>query len=267
MARVPNVASGGSVARPRFTLKPSKQTCIALGALIGVTLVSGAGLYVMQTNQIAAKKAEVDGKRKQVEDGDRTAKRLTQVEMEYAETANKIRYLESSVSQQTYVPGLLKQMEQTAKSVNMTVDSVRPTFEYAPAPPADKEARKNFKPWPYDKVHIEMQVRGTYWNVAQLLYRLTEFPKILAVDRLQINPPGDVSKGSPQLNVTLAVTGYLFKNDDKPVAATASGGPGLALPRSPGGAPSLPPRASIDEQGQVTGGLKRPSPAVAAPAR
>jgi Tfp pilus assembly protein PilO len=253
------------VVRSRFTLKPSKQTCYALGGAIGLCLASGAGLYVVQTGKIATMRAEVQAARDKVENGEKVAQRLTQVEAEYAATRDKIRYLETSVSVSEYVPSLLKQVEQMGKSVSMKVDSVRPTFEPAPPPPADKEERKKWKPQPYDKVRIELQVRGSFWNVATFLYRLTEFPKILQVEKMRVDP-GTQAKGAgakPELKVDLTLIGFIFKADDKPLslepgAVGAAGAAGVAGAPSAGGPAGvkMPPRASISEDGQRTGGLK-----------
>jgi Tfp pilus assembly protein PilO len=215
-------AAGGDAAakpskpsRPPFTLKPSKQTCMALGVILGGFLVGSGGLYVWQTGQINQLQAQVDQKRADVNNGAQIARRLEEVKLQNEATREKIRYLESSVSAKEYVPTLLKQTEALAKSVNLRVDSVRPNLEPAPEPPTDKEARKNFKPWPYDKLHVDMQIHGSYWNVARFMYRLTEFPKILSVESIQLQPPANVPPGgSPSLTVNLNLTGFIFKADE-----------------------------------------------------
>ena len=146
----------------------------------------------------------------------------------------QLRYLESSVTAGEYVPTLLRQMEGQAKAVNLQVGSVRPTLEPAPEPPKDKEARKGFVAWPYDKIHIELEVRGSYWNVAKLLYRLTEFPKIMAVESVQVQPGTVVQAGkSPQLTANLKLTGFIFKNDaagEKPTPAGVAPAGGTVAP-------------------------------------
>jgi hypothetical protein len=129
-------------------------------------------------------------------------------------------------------------MEALAKGVNLQVGSVRPKLEPAPKPPTDPEARKKFVPWPYDKIHVDMEVRGSYWNVARLLYQLTEFPKILAVEAVQVQSappaPGAAASGkSPDLTVSLKLTGFIFPNDGAAVRSAAGtlGNPGAGLPR------------------------------------
>jgi Tfp pilus assembly protein PilO len=199
----PGKAAAAGATRGRWTLKPSKQTCYALAGLMGVGFIGGAGLYTWQKAQIDALSRQVAQKQEQVDSGEKIARRLIASESAYAETQSQLQYLETSVTAGQYVPTLLRQMENLAKSVNLQVSSIRPKLEPAPAPPADKEARKSFKPWPYDKIHVDMEVRGNYWSVARLLYRLTEFPKILAVSSVQVQSQGEVKTGSsPVLTAT-----------------------------------------------------------------
>jgi len=224
-------ATGASAATPRkpqFTLKPSKRTCVVLGSLMVLTLIGSIGLYIWQSGEIAAVEQKVREKQEEVASGEKIAQRLTQVETDYGNMQNQLRFLETSVTAGQYVPTLLKQMEGLAKNVNLKVASVRPTLEPAPQPPADKEKRKDFKPWPYDKLHVDMEVSGSYWNVARMLYRLTEFPKIMAVENVQINPQaGGYNSYNSTLNVKMKVTGFIFPNDGQP---HADGGQPAAQP-------------------------------------
>lgn len=250
------------------TLTPSKQTCIVLASLIGAGFVGGIGLYVWQSGEIASLQKEVTVKQEQVASGQKIASHLVSTEADYAETQKQLRTLETSVTAGQYVPTLLRQTEVLAKSVNLQVGAVRPTLEPAPLPPKDKEARKKFVPWPYDKIHIEMEVRGGYWNVAKLLYRLTNFPKILAVQSMQVQPSPNTRPGAaPQLTVNLKLTGFIFPDDGKQVAEAPGAGvenalaslqesAQSALPKAPPVVGSIGARAS-----QGTGVVETPQPA------
>ncbi len=229
-----NAAS--SAARPSgIALRPSRQSCIILGCVIGLLFAGGVGLYVWQKGEQDKLQAQVLERQAQLVSNEKTARNLLAAENEYAGMQKQLRYLETSVTAGEYVPSLLRQMEGQAKSVNLKVGSIRPTLEPAPEPPKDKEARKKFVAWPYDKIHIEMEVRGNYWSVAKLLYRLTEFPKIMSVESVQVQPGGAVLPGkAPQLTANLKLTGFIFKNDaveEKPTpAGTAAPATGTAAP-------------------------------------
>ncbi len=225
-------AKSNKPAKTPFTLKPSKQTCIALGGLMGVVLVSTAGLFTWQKGQIEDLKVQVAEKVGAVKESEQIARELTAVKATYETTRGELRFLETSVAANEYIPSLLQQVETLAKSVNLKVDAVRPGPLEAPAPmPADKEARKTWKPQPYSKQPIELQVRGTYWNVNKLLFRLTKFQKILAVESVRVAPPAAVYGKSPTLTVNINLTGFIFPDAPAPVAApaaTASSGGGAA---------------------------------------
>jgi hypothetical protein len=78
-----------------------------------------------------------------------------------------------------------------------------------------------------------------------MLARLPEFPKIIQVDSLQVNPATTQigPNSSPALNIHLHLTGFIFPNDGTatdPLAGATNGAP------SPGGAapePGVPPAA------------------------
>ena len=123
---------------------------------------------------------------------------------------------------------------------------------------------KPFKPWPYDKIHVDMDVSGTYWDVAKMLYKLTEFPKIMSVESVQVTPqnvsdPTKVVAGiAPNLNVKLKLTGFIFPTDGKaaPLApALPSATPGSLAPPTP---PAPAPRAAAPS---TSAALVSPAPA------
>ena len=247
---------------PRFTLTPSKKTIVILGGLTGVMLAGSVGLYVWQTAQMAEIQKQVDVKRNDVASGEKIASRLKKVEEDYAATSGQIRFLETSVTANEYVPTLLRQMEQLAKSVNLKVNSVRPTMEPAPPPITDPEARKKAPPPPpYDKIHIDMDIAGSYWSTAKLLYSLTEFPKILSVESVQLTPQGNAlvssNSPSPNLGVRLRLTGFIFPNDGKGSLPDTT--PSTVAPAS-GAAPAAAPPQQRVQRSDAT----LPAPGVAA---
>jgi len=235
------------VRAPRFTLKPSKQTAIILGAAMGLVVFGCVGLYVWQSAELGEIQKQVSEKEEELASGQKIASKLETVRADYISTQNQLRYLETSVTEDEYVPSLLHQVEALAKSVNMQVDSIRPTLEPSaakaapvkkdPNAPADDKSKAPPPP-PYDKLHIDMQMKGNYWDTAKLLYKLTEFQKIIAVESLELHPVSSPLGGvSPVLGVHLNLTGFIFPNDGKNgVPGVPSTGPGAA----PGAAVAAP---------------------------
>jgi len=179
-----------------------------------------------------AKVRDIDGQRakveKQVKDSQTIAQTQRDSENRYIDTRAQIRFLEASVATQAYVPTLLKQIERLGKSTKLRVIGVRPKMENPAlkkrpsAEEGDKAASadsatgapkmKEPPPKPYDELSIDLQLEGNYMNALDFLYKLTSFPKILAVNSVQMIPSGGPGViGSPRLTIDINVTAFVFK--------------------------------------------------------
>ncbi len=186
-------------------------------------------------------------KQKQVEDSTRIAGRLKQAQAECNKAQMEISFLETSVSTFAYVPTLLGQLEELGKQHSLKVTSVRPRPAPIEAPrPAPKAedggtsgktaaAEKSEPVKPYDELLIDLELEGTYWNIHDFMFSLTRFPKIVAVNQIEMAPMAAAEKkGSPTLLVKLGLTAFVFKEstpDKKPVHQ-AFGGQAAPAPTS-----------------------------------
>ncbi len=218
--------------RTRFVIKPSRQTCLVLGSITGVVVAASIGLYVWQMGEIDALAQKVHQKETDLANSVKISHDLQTVTDENTRTRSELRYLETSVTQGEYVPTLLHQAEDLARSTQLKVSAIRPTLEPAPTPPTDKEAAKKFVPQPYDKLHVDMDISGHYWNLAQMLYKLTEFPKIMTVESVEMTPGNSTPTDHSLLNVRLRLTGFIFKADpaSAPDRPAVPGTPAVAAP-------------------------------------
>ena len=221
MVKEPQAGAPGSdkaSPQPRtgLTLKPSKQMCMILGGVMALIILGSVGLYVWQSGEIAEIEKIVRQKKDEVAEGEKIALQLNQLEAEYAQMQGQLRFLESDIPQPSYIPTWLKQVEGLAKQVNLEFNSARPTFVPAPPPPKDEEQRKTYVPQPYDTYKVDMEIRGTYWNMARFLYRMTEFQKIIAVDTVSINSRlSNVGGYDENLSAKLLITAFVFKPEEK----------------------------------------------------
>ena len=224
---------GAKPNRSPVVIKSSRQSCLILGGLTGFSLLTSIGIYAWQSGQLGEIQQQLVSKQARIANSEKIAREHTDVEQANANTRGELQDLETSVTQGEYVPTLLHQTADLARETKLKVNSLRPTLEPAPLPPLDVEAAKAFKPQPYDKIHIEMELVGRYWDVAQLLYRLTKFPKILTVESVQMTPPVTVVGGTHDILTTkLKLTGFIFKLDGLPVKPAAA-------PLTPAGSRSL----------------------------
>jgi len=189
-----------------------------------VFLSCGTGYY-LASRRVGDRVTEMKAKQKQVDAAQEMAGRLEKSRLTYLDAVSQIRFLESSVSTKAYVPTLLKQFEFLAKSVDLKVVGVRPVpkpaevFESAQKTDDEPKVKKKAPPKPYDEIAINVEVTGHYMNALDFMYRLTSFPKIIAINTVQMTPANpDGYIGSPALKVTYNVTAYVLRTGkQKPV--------------------------------------------------
>lgn len=188
-------------------------------ALCVVILLVGAGAIYWQYTGYTALQGRVQAAEKQVEEGRTIAQRMEQTQQRYHNTLQQLKHLEMSVSERAYIPTLLKQLESSAKSYQLTVLSVRPS-NAQPAQKAQSESddkkkdEEQKKPAePYEKQIIDVSVRGQFWNVMRFTEGLTQFPKILAVERVQLRPRQRKEPEDPfEVEAQFTLAAFIFRD-------------------------------------------------------
>jgi Tfp pilus assembly protein PilO len=256
----------------RNRLKPDKNSAVLLAAVLFALIAGGGALFYQQESSLGVVTAQLKDKEKQRDESARLASRLAEMEVRFKEDTDRLRFLEASLPSMAYVPTLLKQIEQLGKDTQNVVRGVRP--EMAPPTPVraavrrtdpeaqDSDAPKEEKPKapePYDRLTIQVALTGRYQSYQNFLQRLTQFPKIVAVDRVTLRPRLDASQptASPQLDVDMQLTAFILKEG----AAAA----GTAAPASG----STPTQAALSSPtfGSAPGAALTPAPAGAKVAR
>lgn len=222
------------------SLKPTQKgvtVLVVVAAVVFVCCLLGCLGAMQKTRAVDSERAAVE---KQVRDSQMVAQTQRDSENKYNDTRAQIRCLESSVSTQAYVPSLLKQIEHLGKTVHLRVVGVRPKAPDANAglakktaadaasqgsgsTPASAAAAKPEPPKPYDELTVDLELEGNYMDALDFLYRLTSFPKIIAVNNVQMSPDSSTSLAeSPKLTIRINVTAFVFKEASPSKKATAS---------------------------------------------
>lgn len=256
----------------RTRLRPDRRSAFLLGAVLLGTVAGGGCLLYQQESQLTGVVKQLRDKEKQRDESARIASRLADTELRFREDTDRLKFLESSLPSMAYVPTLLKQIEQLCKDTHNQVRSVRPDTTVAkPVRPAvrrtDPEAQgsdgqkpaeeKPKPPDPYDRLTIQLAITGGFKEYQNFLQQLTQFPKIVAVDQVQLRPhtDNDHKGGPPQLDVDMQLTAFILK-DAAPQAGSASPAPGGA---------STPVQAAVPA-GSAGPGAVGPASATAQPA-
>jgi Tfp pilus assembly protein PilO len=228
---------------PALSLKPSSKGVTVL-VIVAVVILFGCVLaYVGAAGKLKTATDELAKKEKVVTESKQIALKLEKSRLDYFDARSQVRYLESSVSSRDYVPTLLKQIERLGKSVNLKVLGVRPqevdnkrasrsvTSGAKAAEGKVEEAGKRTdsktaaapKPNPYDELKINLEVEGSYMNAMNFLYRLTTFPKIIAVNRMEMSPGREAfALNSPKLSIKMTVTAFVLKEEQSKVKSRRS---------------------------------------------
>jgi Tfp pilus assembly protein PilO len=212
-------------------LKPNKRSIIGLGGVMALLILSSVALFAKQQQSLAVINAEYEAKKKQLDEGSALASRLDATLKLLQADRDQLKFLEASLPNVAYVPTLLRQVEDLARSTHNEVRGVRPRIEVKPPPlrerrsdpeaqekkdEADKqkdEAQAEKKvPEPYDKLKIQLTLTGEYQDLMQFIQRLTTFPKIVAVDDLALHPRVDEKDSKTKIDVELNLTAYILQD-------------------------------------------------------
>ncbi len=245
----------------------AKKITQAFAGIAVLTLAAGGGLVFMLNGQIRAGQAAAASKEAEVGSSEQVAKRLDVTKATYDQVNGRLAALEASVSEKSFVPTLLQQLQTLAATTHLTVASVQPSAISAPAPPppppktADggsggggaNGTAKKVAPPPYDTMNVSLSVVGTYADTVTFLYDLTRFPKILSVEGAQFSPgAADAAQGhgaSPTVTTQLKLTAFVFHEDAAaPPTPPAPNSGGVV---SPTAAPTVAGAAGRATQGAV----------------
>jgi Tfp pilus assembly protein PilO len=203
-------------------IKPSKRVLLFLVLIAGGMLLCCVLAYYKTSSRLDKLQAEVKAHMTALANSKLTAKQLLTEEQAYKDDQLTLDVLERGVSTKAYVPTLLRQMEDLGKSSKLKVVGLKPK-PLPPAPPVRSSAQSDKskgsaatkvapKSDPYDKLPVEIDVVGKYWDVVSFLEKVASFPKIIAVEDIQVTPQPDVNKrGSPMLTVKLDATAFILK--------------------------------------------------------
>lgn len=222
---------------------PAKRLIPILLSGAGLVLLGGGGILAGLNSKLTSLQTSAQQKEAEVSSNQQIAHRYQTTLDTYTQTQAHTQYLETSVSEKSYVPTLLAQLQGLAAQTHLTMSAVRPSAPPPAAAPAAAAsspssagasavgAKKAPAPPPYDTLDVAVDVSGSYADTSMFLYSLTRFPKIISVDSVTMHP-GAAVPGEPEVVATsLKLTAFMFH--DAPDAAQPAGLPNTATAQSP----------------------------------
>src|SRR5687768_14763606 len=181
---------------------------VALFVVLGLVMIGGFyWFYVVPTQaEMVTREQKLAALRVQIVKGSTTANQLNQFRQQVAELEGRLESLKAVLPEQKDVADLLRRIQTLATQSNLAIRG------FKPAPSVTKQLHAE---WP-----IQLQLDGTYHNLAMFFDRVSKFSRIINVSNITIS-----AKDKPLPNSTISVacvaTTFVLLDPAKPAAPGA----------------------------------------------
>ncbi|MDI9636607.1 type 4a pilus biogenesis protein PilO [Kamptonema cortianum] len=177
-------------------------------------LMIGGGLVYWQYSAREQAEARVAYIESRIPDERELQSNLQKSQQELEDFRFKLEHLERNLPTAAYVPTLMKELEAVGLSNEVKVTGVRPV----PITLTEADAEER----PYKEIEFDISGQGTYRSVMNLVAALQKFPKVVSVRTVALAPRQDIKSNSRELDATVRLKAYLFK-DDSDLSSKPSG--------------------------------------------
>lgn len=193
--------------------------------MVGLAVIILLGFYYLIYTPRAAEYrglvAERDARQTRLEQMQRIAAQAEQLEKRYSDLQTFIATIEAKLPTEKEVPALLVQLERLTTRLRVNLQALRPgaleavaaaQSQPAPAQPASgngtaAQPAPQTKP-EYYRFPINMQFTASYNEFVSLMGALKDFPRLIAVTRVSMNPVK-----LPELNVQSDTETYVLPKE------------------------------------------------------
>ncbi|HTR02637.1 MAG TPA: type 4a pilus biogenesis protein PilO [Thermoanaerobaculia bacterium] len=197
---------------------------LGVGLALGIVL-AGAIHYVWfkpLNEQIAAKRTELEGLNQEIQKGRAAERKLSQFREEVKRLELELSKLLQILPSKRNTEELIKRIETLTRQGDFTL------LKFTPGEFVQKDF---YAEWP-----IDIQIQGTYHNLALFFDRMSRFSRIINVEDLKINALDNVPGKSIGANF-IAKT-FIYTGDDVGQTTAGGGNPPAAAPAA--GKPAPP---------------------------
>jgi len=212
---------------------------LGVGVFVGA-LVAGAVhwfYFKPMQEQIVQKKAELDGLNQEIAKGRAAERKLSQFREEVKRLELELAKLLQILPSKRNTEELIKRIETLTRQGDFTLKKFTP---------GDFVQKDFYAEWP-----IDIQVEGTYHNLALFFDRMSRFSRIVNVEDLKINTLDNVPGKS--INSGFVAKTFIYTGDEMTPATGTPGAPGQ--PGQPGkpGAPAAAHAQTLKERAEGRG--------------
>jgi type IV pilus assembly protein PilO len=181
---------------------------VGLFVVLGIALIGGFYWFyaVPAQAEMATREQKLSTLRVTIAKGSATANQLNQFRQQVAELEARLESLKAVLPEQKDVADLLRRIETLARQSNLAIQG------FKPAPSVTKQLHAE---WP-----IELQLDGTYHNLAMFFDRVSKFSRIINVSNIAIRAKEKPLPNST-ISVTCVATTFVLLDTAKPAAPVA----------------------------------------------
>jgi Tfp pilus assembly protein PilO len=192
-------------------------------AMIVIALVGGIAINALAYSRVSAHQASLAKVKTELDTEMKVPARFQQSQQSLQEARAGLKHLEQGVSATSYVPTMMRQLEDLGHSCGVEVTAVRPV---PPPPAAAADKNKPQAPKPYDTLDIEVKGLAHYSDALRFVSSLDTFPKVVEARTVSLEPDSSGKKiqvGSPKLTMSILLRAFLFKAEGSQTAMTTTG--------------------------------------------
>lgn len=181
-------------------------------ALIAVVvLLIGGGLIYWQYSARGEAQTRVASLQAELPDADQVNTDLVTSQQELEAARIQLEHLERALPESAYIPTLLKELEMLGTSKNVKITGIRPILEVVGTEETGLDDSG------YQKLDIDITGTGTYRAMLEMISALKDFPKILAVNTINMQPKQGAEGAAGDLDATIRLRAFVFKEPLPPV--------------------------------------------------
>ena len=158
---------------------------------LGVLLLFYYFIYTPNRAEHARLQAQLQQQRAELQRMEDTARQISRLRAEFARLQAFVAELETKLPAEKDLPALLVQLERLARSLAINLESIRPSELERPKPPPAPAgaAQPPAAQGPtYLTLPLQLSIRGTFEQVVRLATALNDFPRMIAIKDISLNP-------------------------------------------------------------------------------
>ena len=201
---------------------------LGVGLVVGIVLAGAVHWFWFKpmNAEIASKKVELDGLNQEIQKGRAAERKLSQFREEVKRLELELSKLLQILPSKRNTEELIKRIETLTRQGDFTLKKFTP---------GDFVQKEFYAEWP-----IDIQVEGTYHNLALFFDRMSRFSRIVNVEDLKITALNDVAGKS--IAAQFVAKTFIYTGDE--VGQATAGHPAGTAPPAQPGAPGAKPGAA-----------------------